>query len=366
MAAEQIISFTRGNPSPEALDREKIEECAQAVLEVDGSTILQYGASAGYMPLRKILAEWHGRSPEEILVSNGSLQILEFILALLLSPGDTVFVEAPTYDRTITLLRRHQVNLVGIHMESDGLSTEFLVEQLEGVVPKLLYIIPDFQNPSGVTTSYSKRRAIIELADRYCFWVVEDSPYRALRYDGSDLPTLLSMNPKRVLHLSSFSKVLSPGIRVGYLVAPHYSVKGVAEVAEDTYVTPSLISQGIAWEFCHRGWLQPHIDKLKGFYQPRLKATLSSLAEHLPQAQWCETEGGFFVGVTFPQGTDMEGFRREAKREGLALTRGENFFPQGGGERFLRLPFTALKPEEIREGISRLGKAAERASSLGR
>lgn len=352
-------------PCPEALDTQRIEECARAVLEAAGCTILQYGASVGYLPLRKILAEWYGVSTNEVLVSNGSLQVLEFVSTLLLSPGDTVFVEGPTYDRTITLFRRHQVDLVGIPIESDGLDTKFLAERLVRVVPKLVYIIPDFQNPSGVTTSCTKRETIVELAERYDFLIVEDSPYRALRYQGSDLSTLLSMNRKRVLHLSSFSKVLSPGIRVGYLVAPHDLVKGVGEVAEDTYVTPSLISQGIAWEFCHRGWLQPHIEKLKGLYQPRLKATLSSLAEHLPQAQWCETEGGFFVGVTLPEGTDMEAFRREAMREGLALTRGENFFSQGGGERFLRLPFAALKPQEIREGISRLGKAAERAGSLG-
>jgi 2-aminoadipate transaminase len=360
-----MISFTRGVPCLEALDSQKIEECAEAVLEADGSTILQYGTSAGYMPLSELLAEWYEVTPNEIIVSNGSLQILDFISTLLLSPGDTVFIEEPTYDRTITLFRRHQVNLVGIPMESDGLNTEFLTEQLERVVPKLAYIIPDFQNPTGITTSASKRETLVALAERYGFWVVEDSPYRALRYEGSELPTLFSINPKRVLHLSSFSKVLSPGIRVGYLVAPSDLVKGVAKVAEDTYVTPSLLSQGIAWEFCRRGWLEPNIERLKVLYGPRLKALTDSLHQHLTDALWVKPEGGFFVGVTLPEGIDMEAFRQESKRAGLVLTRGENFFPQGGGERFLRLPFPALDPQEIEEGISRLGKAAERTSSLG-
>ena len=247
--------------------------------------------------------------------------------------GDAVFVEEPTYDRTITLFRRHQVDLVGIPMESDGLDTEFLAERLKELEPELPYLIPDFQNRAGITTSVSKREAIVELAQSYGFWVVEDCPYSALRYEGNDLPTILSMNPERVLHLSSFSKVLSPGIRVGYLVAPRDLVTRLAKVAEDTYVTPSLISQGIGWEFCRQGWLQPHVDKLKGLCRPRLKEPLSSLAEHLPQAGWNETEGGFFA--------------------------------EGGGERFLRLPFPPLAREEIREGISRLGKAAKRATSLG-
>lgn len=363
MASEKTITFTRGVPCPQALDPQGIEECARAVLEIDGLTILQYGASLGYTPLRRMLAQWNGVSTDETLVSNGSLQILDFISTLLLHPGDTVFVEEPTYDRTIILFHRHKVNLVGIPLESDGLNTDLLSERLHEVTPTLLYIIPDFQNPTGVTTSMSKRKTIVELADKHDFWIVEDSAYRALRYEGTDLQTLLSMNPKRILHLSSFSKVLSPGIRVGYLVAPADLIKRVARVAEDTYVTPSLLPQAIAWEFCRRGWLQPNIERLKGLYRPRLKATLSSLTEHLPQARWSETEGGFFVGVTLTQETDIEAFREEATRERLVLTRGENFFPTRDGQRFLRLPFPALDPHDIEEGISRLGKAVERASS---
>lgn len=190
---------------------------------------------------------------------------------------------------------------------------------------------------------------------------MEDSPYRVLRYEGEDLPTLLSLNPERVLHLSSFSKVLSPGMRVGYLVAPPDLVEAVADVAADTYITPSLPSQGVAWEFCRRDWLQPNIEALKRCYRPRLKTTLSSLAKYLPQAHWYKPQGGFYVGVTLPEGTDVGTFRQEASRRKLVLSQGEKFFPNGNGQRFLRLPFPALEPEEIREGVSRLGKALEHA-----
>lgn len=295
-------------PCSEALDAQKMKERAQAVLEADGCTVLQYGSSVGYLPLRNILAEWSEKSLEEVVVSNGSLQILEFTSTLLLSPDDTVFVEEPTYDRTINLLRRHQVNLTGVPMESDGLNTDYLTGELERVVAKLLYIIADFQNPTGISTSSPKREMIVELADRYGFLVVEDSSYRALKYKGSDLPTLLSMNPRRVLHLSSFGNVLSPGMRVGHLIGPHDLLKGVTRVAEDIYVTPSLLSQGIACQFCRRGWLAPNMERLKELYRPKLKALTDSLHQHLTDALWVEPEGGFFVGVTLPEGIDLEDF----------------------------------------------------------
>lgn len=199
-------------------------------------------------------------------------------------------------------------------MESDGLDIELFAERLVRVVPKLVYIIPDFQNPSGVTTSSTKREIIVEWAERYGFWIVADSPYRALGYDGSDLPTLLSTNPKRVLHISSFSKVLSPGIRVGYFIGPLDLVKWVAMVA-------------IVSEFCHRRWSQPNIEKVKGLYGPRLKPTLSSLAEHLLQAQWSETEGGFFVGVTLPKGMDTRGFHTRGEERRVGPQSGRELLP---------------------------------------
>ncbi|MBC8248714.1 MAG: PLP-dependent aminotransferase family protein [Anaerolineales bacterium] len=350
------ISFNRGIPCVEAFPTSEIQQCAAAVLAADAATVLQYGQSTGYMPLRETIARWYGAGPDEVLVSNGSLQIQEFLSALLLSPGDTVFVEEPTYDRAITIFRRHGANVVGIPLEPDGPDVEFLAAQLQKVRPKFLYLIPDFQNPTGVTTSLSRREEIVHLAEEHEFWIIEDSPYRALRYQGSDLPLMRTLNPDRVLHLSSFAKVLSPGVRIGYLVAPERIVEAVAEIATDTYVTPGLLAQGIAYEFCRRGWLEPNVERLKGIYRPKLEATAAALREYLPGADWVEPEGGFFLGLTLPPPMNVANLRERAEKAGLILSDGRGFFPQGDGERFLRLAFTALSESEIREGISRLAR----------
>lgn len=356
----RVISFDRGIPSTEAFAVAKFEECIKAALKADARTILQYGGTAGYFPLRELLAEWHGVGSERVLVSNGSRQILWLVSGLLVKPGDTVFVEEPTYDVMLTILRQHGARLVGIPVQADGPDIDSLADRLESVVPRFLYIIPDFHNPTGVTISLTKRKAMIEMAQRFGFWIVEDNPYRRLRYEGNDLPTLWSIDASRVLHVSSFSKMLSPGIRTGYVIAPADLIQELTKIAFNNYGTPCLFSQGMVWEFCRRGWLEPQIERLGDLYRPRLKALLSSLRECLPEAHWWEPEGGFFVGVTLPERTDMKAFRQGAEREGVILSQGEGFFTHDG-ERFLRLPFADLKPEEIREGISLLAKVNEEA-----
>jgi 2-aminoadipate transaminase len=165
-----------------------------------------------------------------------------------------------------------------------------------------------------------------------------------------------TLDPDRVLHLSSFTKILSPGVRVGYLVAPEPIVKGVAEIATDTYVTPGLLAQGVAYEFCRRGWLEPNLERLKGIYRPKLEVTAAALREYLPGADWVEPEGGFFLGITLSATMNLANLRERAQKAGLSLSDGRGFFPRDGGERFLRLAFTALSEPEIREGVSRLAR----------
>lgn len=302
-------------------------------------------------------------TPEAVLVSNGSLQIQEFLTRLLTAPGDVVLVERPSYDRAITIFRRAGTQVVGAPLKPDGFDVGSLERLVEKERPRFFYVIPDFQNPTGVTTSSAKRERLVELAERYDFWVVEDNPYRDLRYFGEEVPTIFSLDSEKVLYLSSFSKVLSPGMRVGYLIATRKLVKDLAKIAEDTYITPSMIGQGIAYEYCRRGWLESNIDRLKDIYRPRLEALASALEAYLPQAQWTKPEGGFFVGVYLPPEVDTSLLRASAHEMGVLLSDGRGFFSDADGDSFLRLPFCALSVEEIREGIARIGSIVNAMTS---
>jgi DNA-binding transcriptional MocR family regulator len=353
------INFTRGVPAVESFPIDDVIESAAVVLKQHGASVLQYGSSLGFMPLREWIAHWQGVSVDQTLVGNGSLQIFDFLCLSLLQPGDVVFTEAPTYDRVITLLKRRGVQVVGISLEADGPNIDVLEAELKRHPPKFFYIIPDFQNPSGATCSGAKRRRLVELAEAFDFMLVEDSPYRHLRYRGLDEEPLFKLAPQRVLHMSSFSKLISPGLRVGFLLGDTQVLAQAAKVAEDTYISPNYLAHGVAYEWCRQGRLEPQIEKLKALYALRLDACLAAIDRHMPDAQATRPDGGFFVSVTLPEGAQTTAVRAAAARRNLNLTNGLGFFPTGGGERFLRLPYCALTPDEIDEGISRLSASVK-------
>jgi 2-aminoadipate transaminase len=360
----QMISFSRGVPPAEAFPTRQLQECATAILERESAVVLQYHAAAGFLPLREWLARKFGVASQAVLVSNGSLQIQDLLTRMLTSPGDVVLVESPSYDRAITIFRRAGARVVGVPLHPDGFDVAALESLAEKEKPKFFYVIPDFQNPTGVTTALAKRERLVELAERYDFWVVEDNPYRELRYLGKELPTVFSLGSEKVLHLSSFSKILSPGIRVGYLIGPEPLVQQVAKIAQDTYVTPNMLAQGIVYEYCSRGWLEPNIDRLRDIYRPRLAGLTSALDELLAEARWTRPEGGFFIGVYLPVDVDASQVRTNARDMGVVLSDGRGFFPEGNGDSFLRLPFCALSVKEIREGIARLGSLVNTAMHM--
>ena len=214
-----------------------------------------------------------------------------------------------------------------------------------------------------MTTSRVKRQAIVDLAERYGFAIIADVPYRRLRYMGEDVPGYRELDPANVIELSSFSKLLSPGIRVGWMVAGTNVVDQVAQYAEDTYISPSMLSHGMVYEFLRRGWMPENIERLKALYRPRLMAILAALDQRLPEVTCSRPEGGFFLAVTLPDGVLTERVREVAPEEGLLLSDGQGFFADGDGSRFLRLPFCALSEEEIIEAVSRLARVVERAAS---
>jgi len=359
---QTMIKLTRGVPATEAFPIEEIIACSEQVLRDHGETILQYQLAIGFPPLREIVASQAGVPPEQVVLSNGSIQLAAFLAETLLSPGDVAIVESPTYDRTITTLRRAGAKVVGISLEDDGMDIAFLEQAVKEHRPRLLYLIPDFQNPTGVTTSIAKREAIVSLAEEHDFMVVEDLPYRRLRYQGSDLPTLRELDAERVIQLSSFSKLLSPGIRVGWMVASVAIANRVMQIATDTYITPNMLGQGLAYEFLHEGRLEANVERLRRLYASRLAAMLHGLSQHLPQASWAKPEGGFFVGLTLPAEVNSAQVAEKAKEEKLVLSNSAGFFADGDGSRFVRLPFCALNEEEIEEATQRLARAVQAAN----
>ncbi len=359
MSSTTPINFTRGVPANESFPLDEVSAAAQAILAEDGPALLQYGPAAGYGPLREWLATWQGVEREQVITANGSLQLVEFLCRYLLKPGDVVFTELPTYDRTLTLLRRHGVRVVGIPLEPDGPNLAALEAKLKELVPKLFYVIPDFQNPTGATCSGAKRRTLVELAERHGFMLLEDAPYRLLRYRGTEEPTLWKLAPQRTLHMTSFTKLIAPGVRVGLMLGDPTLLAGIAKVAEDTYISPGYVAQGITYEWCRRGLLPPQIERLKKLYGPRLDACLAALDRYIPDARPTRPDGGFFLSLTLPEGVTTTALRAAAARRSLNLADGAAFFPEGGGERFLRLPFCALSPAEIEEGIRRLAEAVD-------
>ncbi len=355
LQTQKIINLTRGVPPTEAFPTEDLIACEEAALRKYGNILLQYAQAPGFVPMREWLADHYTLKPGNIFMGNSSLEILNFITQLVINPGDTVFAESPTYDRTNTLLKRAGARIVDIPMEKDGMDMEIFEKELKKNPPVLLYIVADFQNPMGSSTSAVKRQQLAKWAEQYNFWIVEDAPYRPLRYMGKDEPTIMSLSPDKVLHLSSFSKLLAPGIRFGYMVGPESFVKKITAWAVDTYIGPVMPTQGMVYEYCTRDLLGKNIEKLKGLYKPRLEALLQALEKYLPQADWTKPEGGFFVSVFLPDGNDMDTLIPKADREGLKLTDGRGFFIHpNDGERFLRIPFCSLNPEELDNAIERL------------
>src|SRR6266700_4682715 len=234
VGSEQIL-FTRGVPAVEALPTQLISECLQAVLEgPDGKTILQYGHNGGYLPLRRMLSEQYVVSPDQVLFGNGSLHLQDLLSALTIKAGDVVLTEQPSYDRSIKTFRRRGATVIGIPLEHDGVNLAVLEQALAKQTPAFMYVIPDFQNPAGVTTSIAKRQALTDLAIKHNFWLIEDVPYRALRYTGTPLPLLRDLNATRTITVSSYIKLISPALRVGYIIGPTDFVKRLSKLAEDT------------------------------------------------------------------------------------------------------------------------------------
>lgn len=348
------IAFNRGVPPPESFPYEQLSECVSWVLREDSKTVLQYGSSVGYPPLIGWLADRYGVRRDRIITGQGSLQLLDFLVKTCLDNNDLVFVEQPTYDRTLTIFRRGDIRLHGFRLDAGRMNIGEIEKELSrGNIPVYFYLIPDFQNPSGAVMPLEDRKKIAQLAERFSFTIIEDGPYRELRYSGRALPTLFELAPDYTIHMSSFSKLISPGMRVGFMIASQETTAKLRVYAENTYISPNFLSQAAAYEFIRRGWLDTHLESLKRLYCERQDATFSALEEYMQEsASWIQAEGGFFAGVFLKDGLRLPSVT-DQEEAGLLLSEGRAFFLYGGDD-FIRLPFCALTVKEIKDGIQRL------------
>jgi 2-aminoadipate transaminase len=351
------ISFARGVPAPECLPVEELADCARAVLERDGRTVLSYGPVAGYAPLREWIADRHGVEVGRVLVTNGSLQGFVFLAQRF--AGGRVLVEQPTYDRPLKILRGLGCQIEAVPMDDEGLDPDALADALDtGPAPAFLYTIPTFQNPSGRTLSAERRARVVELAREHDLLVLEDDPYGLVRFEGEAPAALFDLDGgTRVAYSSSFSKTIAPGLRVGYFVLPLELERELEALAVSTYITPVLLGQATVHEFLSRGSFEPNLERVRGLLGARRDAMLEALAETFPDGvRWSKPAGGYFLWLELPEGVDAAALLGRAEQAGVTFVQGGDF---GGATNTARLAYSFVSPEEIREGVSRLAALLE-------
>lgn len=365
----ETISFARGVPAPECLPVEELADCARTALERDGATLLNYGPIGGYAPLREWIADRHGVEPSRVLVTNGSLQAFVLLATHLAPAGARVLVEAPTYDRPLKILAGLRAAVDPVPLADDGLDLDALEEAVEtGPAHAFLYTIPTFQNPSGRTLALAKRHRLVELASARGLPILEDDPYGLVRFEGDFPPTLFELagDEGGVIYMSSFSKIVAPGARVAYLILPPDLVASIEALATQTYLAPSFLAQGAVYEFLRRGSLEPALERVRTLLRARRDAMLEALETHFPEeARWSQPEGGYFLWLDLPPGTEADELLEEAIAAGVTFVKGADFFPpEAGGANSARLAYSFATPGEITAGIERLGSLQRERAPL--
>lgn len=352
-----MISFGGGNPAPETLDADVISDIAQDVLKKDGKNILQYGASEGYGPLREQLLSYlphFGFTPSdaEILPITGSTQGGDLVFKALIDPGDVILVEDPTFMGMTQAMRLYQAQLIPVPTDEQGIIPEELVALVETFGPKMLYVIPTFQNPTGRSLSLDRRKILAELARQFSFFILEDDPYRDLRYSGEEMPAIKAFDSEGwVIHLSSFSKLISPGLRLGTVCAHPEILRKLVIGKQATDVHTSGLTQAIVAEYLRRGLLPEHLADIQQRYGDQLRLMMEHLSRFPQGTTYTQPNGGLFIWATLPEGIDAMALMNEAVARGVAYVPGQQFFITPGHERTMRLNFSNSTPEQIDRGM---------------
>ncbi len=354
----QLISFARGAPSLDIIDVDGLKAAAVRAFEADPAGITAYGTSVGYLPLRSWIAAKHGVDADQVIVTNGSLQADALLFEHLVKPGDAVVVEKPTYDRTLLNLRNLGAEVHQVTVDAEGIDTDELRRLLEsGVRPTLAHIIPNFQNPAGVTLSQARRQTLVQLAEEFGFTIFEDDPYADIRFRGEPLPSMLSMDTRGVVvHASSFTKTVCPGVRVGYLVGPAELIAAIAKRATNLYISPGMVAQAIVHQFCVSGAIEESIRTVRSALGERSAVLAESLRRHIPEARFVEPDGGYFLWVELPEDVEVDRLAPAAAERGVAVVKGSDFMVDGG-RHALRLAYSAVTADRIDEGVRRLAEA---------
>jgi len=367
-----IISFGGGMPAPDVFPYEEFREACERVLRDQGHVALQYGATEGYKPLREMIARHTNRlgieiTPENILITSGSQQALDLLGKILINPGDRILVESPTYLGALQAWAGYGAEYVTVPMDENGMITDALEEALRSG-PKFIYVLPNFQNPTGVTLSLERRHKLIELADRYGVPIVEDDPYGQLRYEGKHLPAIVVLDSQlrdngdqcyrgNVIYLSTFSKTLAPGLRLAWVVAPPEVIRKLVQAKQGADLHTSTFNQLVAYEVARGGFLDQHVKHISEVYHERRDVMLGAMDAYFPPGvEWTHPQGGLFLWGTLPEDQNSADVLKEAVNQKVAFVPGGAFFPAGGGLNTMRLNFSNANPEKIQTGIARLGK----------
>jgi 2-aminoadipate transaminase len=399
-----LISFAGGLPSPQSFPSEELKEICVSIFEESPQITLQYSATEGLTSLRDLLVDFTAScglpvSREELIITTASQQSLDLVGRIFIDWGDLVIVEQPSYMGAVSAFKSYGVRFLPIEMDEQGIKTEILHSRLRELkknagsgieyyqnMPKFIYTIPDFQNPSGITMSLERREQLLNIADEFDLIIVEDVPYKWLRYCGEELPLIGALEAKRreasgaaasqgasrspagsavdpvthirrVINLFTFSKILCPGFRLGWICADAAVIDKLVQAKQASDLCTSALTQAFAEEFLRRGLLEGRIQANIDLYRGKLRCMLESLEEFMPRMaglSWTVPEGGMFIWITLPEGMDTEEMFKEAIERNVAYVVGSAFHPAGGGHNTMRLNFSFCDEEEIREGIRRL------------
>ena len=367
MSRPGMISFAGGLPAPELFPVKEIAACADAVLRKYGPAAVQYSVTEGIAPLREKIAAMfdHGRkrlSAENVIITQGSQQAMDLLSKVFIDKGSPVFTENPTYLGALQAFQLYQAKVVAIPSDKGGIMTLPLRDHLKRERPRFIYLMPNFQNPTGLTYPLERRKELAELARDHNVIVVEDDPYGALRFEGEGLPTLFELAEGRnVVYLSSFSKTIAPGFRVAFAAGDAELLKKLVIAKQGTDLQTNTFGQYIVNEYLESGEYQNHIDEVTGAYRERRNVMLAALERYFPgRASWNKPSGGMFFWVSLAEGVDTAVLLRMCLDHDVAFVPGAEFFPDGSGKNTMRLNFTNASPLDIEEGIKRIGEVLKR------